>query len=89
MAISKEEKDKIIKKYQQTENDTGSAPIQIALLTAQINDLSEHLKTHKKDKHSRRGLITMVGKRRRMIKYMERTTGEKEVSKLLKDLGIN
>ena len=89
MAITKDKKDKIIAKYKQSDNDTGSAPVQIALLTEKINELTEHLKSHKKDKHSRRGLIALVGKRRKMIKYMERTAGEKEAAKLLKELGID
>ncbi|MBD3280061.1 30S ribosomal protein S15 [Candidatus Dojkabacteria bacterium] len=89
MAITKERKDEIIAKYKQSESDTGSAPVQVALLTEKINELTEHLKSHKKDKHSRRGLIVLVGKRRKMIKYLERTAGEKETAKLLKELGID
>lgn len=89
MAIQKEKKVEIISKYKQADADTGSAPVQIALMTERINELTEHLKSHKKDKHSRRGLIAMVGKRRKMIKYMERTAGEKDTNKLLKELGID
>lgn len=89
MALATEEKNKIVKKYQQSENDTGSPQVQIALLTAQINDLTEHLKSHKQDKHSRRGLISMVGKRRKMIKYLERTGDQSKMKKFLKDLGID
>ena len=68
----KEEKNAIIKEYAQHEGDTGSPEVQIALLTKRINDLTEHLKTHKKDHHSRRGLLKMVGQRRNLLNY--RTT---------------
>ena len=60
-------KDDVIRKYQLHENDRGSAPIQIALLTARINELTEHFRKHQKDHHSRRGLLMMVGKRRRLL----------------------
>ena len=63
----KEEKNAIIKEYAQHEGDTGSPEVQIALLTKRINDLTEHLKTHKKDHHSRRGLLKMVGQRRNLL----------------------
>ncbi len=66
----KEEKDAIIKEYAIKEGDTGSPEVQIALLTKRINDLTEHLKTHKKDHHSRRGLLKMVGKRRNLLNYL-------------------
>ena len=65
----KEEKNAIIKEYAQHEGDTGSPEVQIALLTKRINDLTEHLKTHKKDHHSRRGLLKMVGQRRNLLNY--------------------
>tara|TARA_Y100000310_G_C20328839_1_gene644272 strand:+ start:426 stop:695 length:270 start_codon:yes stop_codon:yes gene_type:complete len=70
MALSVEEKKKIIKKFAQGEGDTGSPEIQIALLTAQIERLTGHLKDHKKDIHSRRGLLAMVSKRRRLLNYL-------------------
>ena len=76
----------IIKKYGAHSNDTGSPKVQIALLTERIKYLTEHLKTHKKDKHSRRGLLKIVGLRKRLIKYLERTEGEKAVSSLLLEL---
>ena len=63
----KEEKDAIIKEYATHEGDTGSPEVQIALLTKRINDLTEHLKTHKKDHHSRRGLFNMIGQRRSLL----------------------
>lgn len=68
----KSEKTEIIKKYARHEGDTGSPEVQIALLTARINHLNEHLKVHKKDHHSRRGLLLMVGQRRGLLDYLKR-----------------
>lgn len=68
--ISKEAKAEIIEKYKRDEKDTGSPEVQIALLTERINELTEHLKVHKKDNHSRRGLLKMVGKRRNLLNYL-------------------
>lgn len=68
--ISKEAKAEIIEKYKRDEKDTGSSEVQIALLTERINELTEHLKVHKKDNHSRRGLLKMVGKRRNLLNYL-------------------
>ena len=68
--ISKEVKADIIEKYKRDEKDTGSPEVQIALLTTRINELTEHLKIHKKDNHSRRGLLKMVGQRRNMLNYL-------------------
>ena len=65
------EKQEIIQKYAQHEGDTGSPEVQIALLTERINHLNEHLKTHKQDNHSRRGLLKMVGKRRGLLDYLK------------------
>ncbi|HIR58275.1 MAG TPA: 30S ribosomal protein S15 [Candidatus Gallacutalibacter pullicola] len=73
----KEEKTAIIKEYALHEGDTGSAEVQIAVLTKRINDLTEHLRTHKKDHHSRRGLLKMVGQRRNMLNYLMRTDIER------------
>lgn len=70
MALVKEKKSEIIGDYRQHEQDTGSPEVQIALLTARINQLTEHLKEHKKDHHSRRGLLMMVGQRRRLLNYL-------------------
>jgi len=70
MSLSLEEKQKIIKKFAQTKGDTGSPEVQIALLTYKIKNLTEHLKKHKKDVHSRRGLLSMVSKRRRLLAYL-------------------
>ena len=66
------EKSEIIKAHQTHEGDTGSPEVQVALLTARINHLTEHLKVHKKDDHSRRGLLKMVGQRRGLLKYLEK-----------------
>lgn len=88
MSLAPEEKKKIIEKFAQKKGDTGSPEVQIALLTAQIEKLSEHLKQHKKDVHSRRGLLSMVAKRRRLIGYLQRKD-EKRYDKLAKKLGIS
>lgn len=69
--ISKEQKQTIIKTYQRSEGDTGSPEVQIALLTARITDLTEHFKIHKHDFHSRRGLLQLVGQRRRLLDYLK------------------
>jgi len=70
MALSKEEKAKLVKKYGKNESDTGSIEVQIAVLTEEINELTEHLKTHIHDFHSRRGLLMKVGRRRNLLKYL-------------------
>jgi small subunit ribosomal protein S15 len=70
MALTSEEKKKIIAQFAQTKGDTGSPEVQIALLTAQIKKLTSHLKEHKKDVHSRRGLLAMISKRRRLLNYL-------------------
>lgn len=86
MALTKQEKEKIIKKYAVKKGDTGSPEVQIALLTAQINSLTKHLKGHKKDVHSRRGLLSMVSKRRRLLNYLEEKDSgrQQEIVKQLK-----
>jgi len=71
MSLSADTKAQLLKEYQQSPNDTGSTEVQVALLTANITSLSEHFKTHKKDNHSRRGLITMVNQRRRLLAYLK------------------
>lgn len=71
MPLSQEEKNEIIEKFRLREGDTGSPEVQIALLTARIQQLSEHLKKHHKDHHSRRGLLKMVGKRRNLLNYLK------------------
>ena len=69
--MTKERKQEILTTYAKKEGDTGSTEVQIALLTERINELTAHLKTHKKDEHSRRGLLIMVGKRKRLLSYLE------------------
>lgn len=81
------DKDKIIKKYQLHENDRGSAPVQVALITARIDDLRGHFDSHKKDHHSRRGLLKMVGQRRRLLEYLKNTDVER-YRELIADLGL-
>ncbi len=70
--MTKERKQEIIKTFGRDEKDTGSSEVQIALLTERINELTEHLKVHKKDNHSRRGLLQMVGKRRNLLNYLSK-----------------
>lgn len=84
MAITKEE---VIKKYQLHDNDRGSAPVQVALLTERINDLRTHFDSHKQDHHSRRGLLKMVGRRRRLLEYLKRKDIER-YRELISDLGL-
>ncbi|MGN7407491.1 MULTISPECIES: 30S ribosomal protein S15 [unclassified Sporosarcina] len=73
MAITQERKHELINEFKIHENDTGSADVQIAILTEEINNLNEHLRSHKKDNHSRRGLYKMVGTRRRLLKFLRET----------------
>jgi small subunit ribosomal protein S15 len=72
MALSKEDKQDIIKKFGENKSDTGKTEVQIAMLTERIKYLTEHLKVHKKDHHSRRGLLKLVGQRRRLLRYLMR-----------------
>lgn len=85
--ITKEIKQQIIKDYQLKEGDTGSPEVQIAILTYRINDLNEHLKEHKKDHHSRRGLLKMVGQRRNLLNYLTKVDIERYRS-IIARLGI-
>ncbi len=71
MPLTREQKQEIINKFGKTTNDSGSAEVQIAILTQRINDLSSHFDTHKGDNHSRTGLLRMVGKRRRLLEYLQ------------------
>jgi small subunit ribosomal protein S15 len=87
MAVTKEDKAKIVVQYGKNEKDTGNSEVQIALLTEKINSLTEHFKTFKKDTNSRRGLIVMVGQRRRLLKYLQRTDLEKYRA-LIEKLGL-
>ena len=85
MALTKERKLELVKKFGKNENDTGSIEVQIAILTEDINNLTEHLKEHKHDHHSRRGLLKMVGKRRSLLNYLFKNdvTRYREVIKAL------
>ena len=85
MSLNKEEKEKIIKKFAVEEGDTGSPEVQVALLTNQINKLADHLKEHNKDVHSRRGLLSMVSKRRRLLNYLS-SRYQKRYQELIKKL---
>jgi small subunit ribosomal protein S15 len=87
MALSAEQKDTIIKDYAQSEGDTGSPEVQVALLTANINELQSHFKEHIHDHHSRRGLIRMVNSRRKLLDYLKRKSLERYAS-LIKRLGL-
>jgi small subunit ribosomal protein S15 len=87
MALSTDEKQKIIKKFAREKGDTGSPEVQIALLSLQIDKLAGHLKDHKKDVHSRRGLLSMVAKRRRLLNYLKERD-EERYKVLVKELGI-
>ena len=85
--MDKKKKSEIISKFKQSENDTGSVQVQIALLTERINHLTEHLKTNQKDNHSRRGLLMMVGKRKGFLQYLKDRDIE-AYRKLVKELNI-
>ena len=87
MALSTEQKKNIMAEYATVEGDTGSPEVQIAMLSKRIADLTEHLKYHKHDHHTRRGLLALVGRRRRLLKYLERTDIERYRS-LISRLGI-
>lgn len=87
MALLKEHKSALISDYRRGESDTGSPEVQIAILTRRIDDLTEHLKTHQKDHHSRRGLLQMVGRRRRLLEYLRREDVERYRS-LIQRLGL-
>jgi len=87
MPLSKEAKQEIAAKYGRGPGDTGSADVQVAVLTASINHLTEHLKIHKKDHHSRRGLLIQVGQRRRLLGYLQREDLER-YRKLISELGL-
>ena len=87
MSVTKEQKHNIIENHRIHETDTGSPEIQIALLTERINQLTEHFKVHKKDHHSRRGLLKMVGKRRRLLEYLKGKSVERYQA-LIKELGL-
>ena len=87
MTMTKEQKAQIIEEHRLHEGDTGSPEVQIAILTHRINSLTEHLKTHKKDHHSRRGLFKMIGQRRGLLNYLQKTDIERYRA-LIEKLGI-
>lgn len=87
MSLGTTEKTQVIEQFQTSEGDTGSARVQIALLTRRINDLTGHFRTHAKDHHSRRGLLKMVGRRRRLLDYLKRKNVD-EYRRILEELGL-
>jgi len=87
LTLVKEEKKKVINKFKIHENDTGSSEVQIAILTKKINRLNEHLKENKKDNHSRRGLVMMVGRRKRLLGYLK-DNNIGRYKKIIKELGL-
>ncbi len=87
MAVQKSQKEQIVRQFRRSELDTGSSEVQIALLTAHIKDLTEHFKRNKNDVHSRRGLVKMVNRRRKLLDYLRRKDAKK-YSSVISDLGI-
>ena len=87
MSLTQEKKAELIEKFGETPQDTGKPEVQIALMSERINQLTDHLRTHKKDHHSRRGLLMLVGRRRRFLRYLERSDLERYRS-LVKELGL-
>jgi small subunit ribosomal protein S15 len=87
MTITAERKQELVSKFGKAPGDTGAAEVQIALLTERINELTEHLRSHSKDHHSRRGLLMMVGKRRRLLNYLQRKDLE-GYRALIRELGL-
>jgi small subunit ribosomal protein S15 len=87
MTLTKDQKAALVDKYGQSPSDTGSTEVQVALMTERINELTEHLRVHRKDHHSRRGLLMLVGKRRRLLHYLERSNLERYRA-LVGELGL-
>jgi small subunit ribosomal protein S15 len=87
VTLTKEAKQDLIQKFGRKDNDTGSPEVQVALLTARINELTEHLREHTKDHHSRRGLLMLVGQRRRLLAYLSRSDVERYRG-LVQELGL-
>ena len=87
MPLTKEGKRELAAKFGRSETDTGSAEVQIALMTFRINELTQHLREHKKDHHSRRGLLMLVGQRRRLLKYLQKKDLDRYRA-LIKELGL-
>jgi small subunit ribosomal protein S15 len=88
MALTQEKKKEIIKEYAKNANDTGSTEVQVAMLTRRINELTEHLKANKKDFACRRGLMSLVGKRRRLLNYFRKSHTPEQYKELITRLGI-
>jgi small subunit ribosomal protein S15 len=87
MTLTKERKQELVSKFGSGDADTGKAEVQIALATERINELTEHLRTHRKDHHSRRGLLMLVGRRRRLLNYLQRDDLERYRA-LVRELGL-
>lgn len=87
MALNSEQKSEIVVEYRRSSSDTGSAEVQVALLSARINELSSHFSSHKKDHHSRRGLLSMVNKRRKLLDYLK-DTDQGRYQELITRLGL-
>lgn len=87
MSVTAEQKSEIVKKHQRSEGDTGSPEVQVAILTARIQDLTGHFKEHKKDHHSRQGLLKMVNQRRKLLDYLKRKDASRYTA-LIADLGL-
>ncbi|MBT3310058.1 MAG: 30S ribosomal protein S15 [Gammaproteobacteria bacterium] len=87
MSVNAEQKSEIVKKYQRAEGDTGSPEVQVAILSARIQDLTGHFKEHKKDHHSRQGLLKMVNQRRKLLDYLKRKDSSRYAS-LISELGL-
>jgi small subunit ribosomal protein S15 len=87
MSLTQEKKQELIQKFGRSDGDTGSTEVQIALLTERINELTEHLRSHSKDHHSRRGLLMLVGKRRRLLRYLESSDLDR-YRQVVADLGL-
>jgi small subunit ribosomal protein S15 len=87
MSLAQEKKQELIQKFGRSDGDTGSTEVQVALLTERINELTEHLRSHTKDHHSRRGLLMLVGKRRRLLRYLERADLDR-YRQVVSDLGL-
>ena len=87
MPITKEDKEKIIKKFGKSKDDTGATEVQVAILSHRISELTEHVKIHKKDKHTRRGLVQLVSQRKKLLKYFSKTNAKSYVT-LIKELSI-
>ena len=87
MPITKEDKEKIVKKFGKSKEDTGATEVQVAILSHRISELTEHVKVHKKDKHTRKGLVQLVSQRKKLLKYLMKTNSESYLN-LIKELSI-